>query len=228
MVNHSLSEEPCSRILRKIVSLVFLLWAVILSAEDHRYVEDGCNNAYWLYDSSHTATVVPLWNGDYRVKWAGHKEIPEFFTDNNITYTVTALNEMLFYENEDLTSVSLPHSIRRIDSLAFANTGLTAFYVSWSASELAAVTYPKTDTMSIFKDLNCGSINLYVPKNTVTAYSAKKPWNQFRIVEYDPTGLDNINAKAKAVKHIVNGQLFIERDGHIYNALGEQITQPNN
>ena len=38
-----------------------------------------------------------------------------------------------------------------------------------------------------------------------------------------PQGLDNANAETKAVKRIVNGQLFIERDGKIYNALGLQV-----
>ena len=39
----------------------------------------------------------------------------------------------------------------------------------------------------------------------------------------DPTAIDNTNAEAKAVKHIVNGQLLIEKNGKFYNALGAEV-----
>ncbi|MBR1878760.1 MAG: hypothetical protein IJ814_07140 [Paludibacteraceae bacterium] len=38
-----------------------------------------------------------------------------------------------------------------------------------------------------------------------------------------PTAINNTNAAVKAVKHIVNGQLIIEKNGKIYNALGQTI-----
>lgn len=38
-----------------------------------------------------------------------------------------------------------------------------------------------------------------------------------------PTALDNTAVETKATKRIVNGQLFIERDGRTYNAQGAQV-----
>ena len=38
-----------------------------------------------------------------------------------------------------------------------------------------------------------------------------------------PTALDNTNANAKAVKRVVNGQLFIEREGKTFNAQGIEV-----
>ena len=37
------------------------------------------------------------------------------------------------------------------------------------------------------------------------------------------TAIDNTNANAKAVKRVVNGQLFIERDGKTFNAQGIEV-----
>jgi hypothetical protein len=38
-----------------------------------------------------------------------------------------------------------------------------------------------------------------------------------------PTAIDNTAVDAKAVKRVVNGQLFIERDGKTFNALGVEV-----
>jgi hypothetical protein len=37
------------------------------------------------------------------------------------------------------------------------------------------------------------------------------------------TGVDNITVEGKAVKRMVNGQLLIEREGKVYNALGAEM-----
>ncbi len=44
------------------------------------------------------------------------------------------------------------------------------------------------------------------------------------LFEEDPaTGVDNIAAEGKAVKRIVNGQMVIEKNGKLYNALGAEV-----
>ena len=56
--------------------------------------------------------------------------------------------------------------------------------------------------------------------------------NQFTMPAYDvtvsasfgwPTGIDNTNANANAIKRIANGVLVIEKNGKIYNAMGQEI-----
>ena len=39
----------------------------------------------------------------------------------------------------------------------------------------------------------------------------------------DPTAIDETDAKTKAVKHIVDGQLFIEKNSKTYNAIGVEV-----
>ena len=43
------------------------------------------------------------------------------------------------------------------------------------------------------------------------------------LVKKEPSAIDNTNAEIKAMKVIRNGQLFIEKNGHIYNAFGVMI-----
>jgi hypothetical protein len=44
------------------------------------------------------------------------------------------------------------------------------------------------------------------------------------VFEVDPsTGVDNTTTDGKAVKRMVNGQLLIEREGKVYNALGAEV-----
>jgi hypothetical protein len=46
-----------------------------------------------------------------------------------------------------------------------------------------------------------------------------------RDTEYEPEGIDNISQepRANSQKLIINGQLFIIRDGKIYNAQGAEV-----
>jgi hypothetical protein len=46
-----------------------------------------------------------------------------------------------------------------------------------------------------------------------------------RDTEYEPEGIDNISQepRANSQKLIINGQLFIIRDGKMYNATGVQV-----
>ena len=43
------------------------------------------------------------------------------------------------------------------------------------------------------------------------------------VINDDPTGIDNTNADAKAIKSFRNGMLVIEKNGKFYNALGAEL-----
>ena len=47
--------------------------------------------------------------------------------------------------------------------------------------------------------------------------------NELTVTYPSATALDNTADEAKAVKRIVNGQLVIEREGKLYNALGAEV-----
>ena len=71
---------------------------------------------------------------------------------------------------------------------------------------------------------------LYVPKSegstVLAAYQAANCWKLFGTISEIPeipSALDNTEAAVKATKRIVNGQLFIERDGKTFNAQGIEV-----
>ncbi len=78
--------------------------------------------------------------------------------------------------------------------------------------------YGTGDNNNNYKITSAGTKNVYfVPIK-------QDDWNGFIYVEASsPTALDNTNASAKAVKRIVDGQLVIEREGKLYNALGAEM-----
>ncbi len=70
---------------------------------------------------------------------------------------------------------------------------------------------------------NKDQIKLYVPAASVDAYKAALYWQDFDVQPMSATGVENTAVEKKAIKRLINGQLFIERDGKIYNALGVQV-----
>ena len=52
--------------------------------------------------------------------------------------------------------------------------------------------------------------------------SGVKSTDDYEIIS-TPTALETVESAEKAVKTIVNGQLFIEKNGHVYNAMGQMV-----
>ena len=67
---------------------------------------------------------------------------------------------------------------------------------------------------------------IYVPEASVTAYKAAPGWSVYQAIIQaagSPTSVVTPNVNTKAIKHIVNGQLLIEKNGKFYNALGAEV-----
>ena len=102
---------------------------------------------------------------------------------------------------------------------ASSATNTTNKEVSYSASEVNG------------KDATGYMISVsYFNKNMLvngTSYSMPVPAQKGAYVttvpEKTPTAIDNTEASVKAVKFIENGQLFIEKNGHVYNVQGQLI-----
>ena len=196
-----------------------LLWATTLCAEEPRYVEIE-SLGFLLNDSAHTAELVPI-DG---IKWSGFKEIPASVSDNGISYVVTAIGELAFYQNSDLTSVAIPDCVTRIETLAFAGcSALQDVQVYWSADKLGTIAYP-ADTASVFRDVICANVTLHVPYGTQTSYKADKLWKQFNVVERQdgPTAIESVvDDPSKSTRKVLsNGIIFILRDDKTYTLQG--------
>ena len=117
----------------------------------------------------------------------------------------------------NMSSLDIPEGVDSISSDAFYNcTGLTDLYVHWTADP------PVPANADAFYKVIVENVNLHVPPGTKDIYLAVDPWKNFKIIEEEtPTGLEGIQSTEYRVQKLLrNGQLFIERNGVRYNALG--------
>ena len=107
-----------------------------------------------------------------------------------IPASVTSIGNNAFKDCPSLTSVTIPNSVTSIGSQAFYGcSGLTSIYVLNET--------PASISSSSFSNYNA---TLHVPKGSLAAYQAADYWKYFwRIKEFDPTGIEDIDADADAV-----------------------------
>ena len=97
-------------------------------------------------------------------------------TSINIPNSVTSIGAFAFSYCSGLTSVTIPNSVISIENNAFENcTGLTSVTVNWAT--------PIGTDANVFQNVAIGTVNLFVPADTVGVYQAFAPWNNFNIIE---------------------------------------------
>jgi len=133
------------------------------------------------------------------------------FTDGLLT-----IGEKAFAHCTGLETLSLPASMSVIGEMAFQGcTGLKTIYCY-------AVEPPQIEENS-FLNLTREDITLYVPKGSFLAYRSNG-WFGFNIVQMDEQGMEKVQRdNVQSTKVLRDGQLFIERDGKTYNALGAEV-----
>lgn len=83
--------------------------------------------------------------------YSGNVVIPEKFTYNGITYYVTAIDEKAFYYCVNLTSVTIPPSIKSVAKNAFSGcSGLTT--VNLNNNEIVSKSYESGSVKTVFGD----------------------------------------------------------------------------
>ena len=70
----------------------------------------------------------------------------------------------------------------------------------------------------IVVDVKQGTVVLEYPVNSLNFYAFG-----FQAVAGPTVGFENIEATEKAVKFIENGQIFILRDGAVFNLMGARV-----
>ena len=123
-----------------------------------------------------------------------------------------------------LKKIVLPSTLKRIHDNAFASddeqkmTNLETVVVKATAvpfvNDAEHLTLPTDQTLT-----------LVVPCGKKAIYEASDMWNTpYDAIEEDcTTALDETATDASAVKRIVNGQMVIEREGKVFNALGSEV-----
>lgn len=135
---------------------------------------------------------------------------------------VDSLGMYIFDYCEKLETITLPSTLRYLD-------GYTFFHCD---SLKTIICYAETPVIDGGHNLyesdvtEQSSVTLYVPEGSVAAYQAAEGWSGFTIkpISSIPTALDKVQGdKVHGTKVLRNGQLFIERDGRTYNALGVEV-----
>ena len=68
-----------------------------------------------------------------------------------------------------------------------------------------------------------GNLTIAVDKTGDYTFTWTYESNVLSVTYPTATAIDNTEAATKAVKRIVNGQLVIEREGKLFNALGAEV-----
>ena len=146
-------------------------------------------------------------------------------TSLTIPSSVTSIGESAFYGCSGLTSLTIPSSVTSIgESVFFGCSGLTSFTIpssvtsiGWGAfcgcSGLTSI-YVYTEKLlnmgsDVFAGCDAKKCTVYVPKGTYDDYWLSEFGYFENIVEFDPTGINNVitsNDAKELSRYSVNGQ----------------------
>ena len=182
-------------------------------------------NAYAFYrckkltDVSIPTSVTSIGNYAFHYCLFESIEIPE---------GVTALGYSAFYCCTKLEQVILPSTLTLMDhGVFYLCTALT--------SVTCKATTPPSGGKNYFQDVDLSACKLYVPEGSVEAYKADEQWSGFgdNILPIpDPhTAIDpevspligETGFRWKGGKVLKDGHLYIEKDGHLFNAQGARV-----
>ena len=160
-------------------------------------------------------------------------------TSVSIGNSVKIIRESAFASCSSLTSITIPNSVTNIKSGAFANCnsleevslGYGMEYIGGEAFAgcnrlydiYCYATNPPDAEESSFANYNA---NLYVPCESKENYEYDPSWGKFKYIECINTesAVDDIpTAATNEQKFLIDGQLYILKDGKTYNAMGQEI-----
>lgn len=180
-------------------------------------------------------------------------ERTEIYGTLTIPEGITEIGWQAFLGCNRFDSISLPSTLKTIGNSAFYcynDKPSTLSAVRCAAVEPPTCGDMVFGTRFNGTDGNSRDIPLWVPKGSVQAYRANTAFDYFNLIidfemeesstvdeeHYDPDpsqgggeggkeqGIDDIhNAKVQSTKHVINGVLYIERNGELYTTQGQKL-----
>lgn len=116
----------------RVIPLLFMLVTTSVMAWAHNFV---FNNIYYRIGYNNDVWVTS--NNNSSNSYSGSVTIPSSVTYQGTTYTVSRIDSKAFYNSNQLTSVSIPNSVKSISSEAFSNcTSLTNLVIPNSVTSI--------------------------------------------------------------------------------------------
>ena len=134
---------------------------------------------------------------------------------------VSVLKTSAFQNCYSLRTVTIPGSTAIIEDYVFADCYSLKTVYNYA-------TAPQSINAGVFDRVNISKCTLYVPKGYKSAYEAAPVWQDFIIKEMEyPEAIDNINHKSETISHkfIKDGQVLINRNGHVINVMGQPVQE---
>ena len=163
------------------------------------------NNTYWsfIYGCTSLTSVVvdednPVFdsrdNCNAIIETASNTLIAGCIT-TKIPEGITVIGSWAFGGFHDLTSITLPHSLNRIEQSAFNGSGLREITLPENVTYIGAYAFSSCNSLkdfyccaekvpeaesSAFGNTNLKEVTLHVPAASVSAYQAVEPWKNFK------------------------------------------------
>jgi hypothetical protein len=162
-------------------------------------------------------------------------------TSIEIPNSVTTVGNYAFQGCSNLTSVEIPNSVINIGFSAFRDcSSLTSIEIPKSVTSIGqdafeyctgltsvtcyAITPPELGTR-VWEYVDCSKIPLYVPANSIDLYKNADQWKDFNPIQsISSQSIEDIHIDApQSTKILLDGQIYILRGGHAYDAAGKMV-----
>ena len=163
------------------------------------------NNTYWsfIYGCTSLTSVVvdednPVFdsrdNCNAIIETASNTLVAGCIT-TKIPEGITVIGSWAFGGFHDLTSITLPHSLNRIEQSAFNGSGLREITLPENVTYIGAYAFSSCNSLkdfyccaekvpeaesSAFGNTNLKEVTLHVPAASISAYQATEPWKNFK------------------------------------------------
>jgi len=181
----------------------------VLSREEWAYLFMSRTDAYRMYaratvDGKKGLVLLPD-----KETWVKPEGLHFEYNDGDLGYATNKYSTDDWALMEAAGAVFLPAAGYSMDGVAVEQASEYGTY--WTSS-------PLNEDESYYIQFDLGYLfyeNMYNVNTVYRSVRTVKAW--------EPQGIEEANAKAKAVKFFRDGQLFIERDGKLFNLTGTQV-----